>query len=205
MAVYLALAAAAALQGTAAPANPVTAELARLISPAYISGFGVGRPIGDIETALEQQMLNSISAKGPMCDPDVPECRAAASRIAKRRALEIVRLQKQLAEDYVASILSDLSASEQKDALVFLTSKQGAAFASKLPLLVNPMADPQRAQRMAERAASTYPSPTLGMFDEFYDATASLPRAKPRLVPAPMPRPAPPTGYVPTPDKQPKQ
>ena len=198
MAIFLFFAAAAAIQTPVpptppTPAHPVTAELARQIAP---DSFALGRytpSITDIEKALQERMLTTHAAwRGPRCDPNYVECRAAAEQIAKRLAPAVAQRNRELAEDYAASVLGELTIPQQQAAVAFFNSEAGKAVAAKLPFVFYPLNDPKRAEAAFMRSQTANPDPTRGMIDAFYDATVSLPRAKPLSVPRPPISPSPP-------------
>jgi hypothetical protein len=193
-----AIAAAAQPAATAlpAPAEPSAAalELARLLAPTWF--VMLSRPTEQEAIAgIENKLLGSHYApRGSPCDPEHPACIAAARELARKYGpLEARFLGRVIEEGHARMFDATLSGADIAAATAFLRSGSGRNFAGALRDLWFARQEPGRS-RLYQAYRDTMideRDPTDGLFDEFYDRTAGLPRMPLRNVPPPPPPPSP--------------
>ncbi len=142
--------------------------------------------------ALSNRLLHTVEAsRGARCDPQVPECRAAADRIAHEAAPALIAERREAAARMVAVIFDDsMTPEEMRAAAAFAATPAGRSFARAVSLAADPGAAPPALQ---QRLMVALARPGMGdgrLLERFYDETKQLPRA--RLVAPPPPMPSPP-------------
>jgi hypothetical protein len=186
-------AAAAGAQTAVGAPSPDALALAHLLRTGPL--FAVLRD--DDETAvrsIKENLLNTWAAwRGAPCDRANEQCQAAAEHIAREVAPKLVAERRATAEQARAILIEDkMSPQAIRTTVSFLSTEDGKAFGSVLEAMIDPTTASKSAQ---ERLASLALKPTTlfeGLTDRFYNATAKLPRAPLRSVPASPPPPPPP-------------
>jgi len=166
----------------AAEPSAAALELAELLKPA---SFAMLWRISDEEAAilLEQQLLrNHYAPRGARCVSENPACAAAAKEVARKYGPLQARFSARIISEAHARLFdATLSPADIAASTAFLRTPSGAKFRDSLQLLT-PGARPKDAAVMnriiEDSLAGETGSPTAGMYDEFYDRTEGLPRAK---------------------------
>lgn len=173
-----------------APPSVAALELVRLLKPGWFLGFE--RPTErDSIAALEQRLLHTHYAPlGRPCDPGNAGCAAAARRVAAKYGPLQARFYEGLVEEGWARVFdAKLSRADMNSAAGFLRSGSGGRFAEALrPLMLSSRpADRPLLERIYAETLAGKAAPDAGMFEAFYGATASLPRASmPNAPPPPI-------------------
>ena len=172
-------------------------ELARLLEPRWL--VLIGRPTeAQAVAGLERKLLGSHYApRGRSCDPTHPECAAAARAVAGKYGPVVARFYGRVVEEGWARVFdARLTPADMADTIRFLRSGSGIRFAQALrPLMLvagGTEEDAALLQRAYTESLSGERPPEAGMFDEFYDRTARLPRGPELRVPPPPSLPPPP-------------
>jgi hypothetical protein len=145
------------------------------------------------EVIRDQLLRTTLAWRGLPCDQNDGRCVEAARKVASRNAPLAVQAQRSAKQWYYGIILQQkLSAEELAAAERFLASKSGAGLRSGLAYLLDAESDPTLSYAIqmaaAEQMSKRWKLTTA--IEEFYDATAGLPRSTQTV-------PAPPAPYTP--------
>ena len=150
-----------------------------------------GGTLDQTRTMIERRLLNShFAPRGAPCEPSNDECAAIARQLAEREAPAMLARHKAAVErTYARYFELHLSDAEIEAARRFVTSPAGRAFVDALSALAMIRApDGDQLHRIAREEFSGVGFDET-VFNEFYDRTAHLPRARPWVAPPPPPPP----------------
>ena len=178
----------------ATPLPPVSASamsLARAIN--LESPILNSEPEEGIARALAGNMLNTISTRGPGCDPKLEACRAAATRVAKEAATQIVADRKAALLRLAALVFEHtMDVEERQAAEAFVKTGPGQALAASLRMVVDPRTLPSAVARELRTTLAGSSLRENDLYESFFEATKDLPRAPLPLLPPPPTMPPPP-------------